>query len=176
MKKKNCGIRALTVLGFLFACSMPLVAAEKFFELTSEPTGATVVVYDKGKNIVEETTTPAKISLKGKLPFTIEITNDNYGKQTLTVKKEGSKHIVLVKQLKKFEEISLEELKAKVAEMPWKTNKAVKEFADAEEYVVEGFCLFALNSNTDFYISQNAYILGTSRSSFSGYCLAELSL
>ncbi|GHT48502.1 hypothetical protein FACS1894102_1710 [Spirochaetia bacterium] len=77
------------------AGSVSLFAADKFFEVSSEPTGADVVVYDKDKNIVQTITTPAKISLNGKLPFNVKVTMNDYISQTFEVKKAGTKHIIL---------------------------------------------------------------------------------
>ncbi|GMO46192.1 MAG: hypothetical protein Ta2G_01240 [Termitinemataceae bacterium] len=94
MRKEKC---ILWLLGTLYLTGQfSLFAAENFFEITSKPTGADVIVYDKDKNVVQKTTTPANILLNGKLPVNIEITKKDYVSQTFVVKKPGKKNIVLV--------------------------------------------------------------------------------
>ncbi|GMO31404.1 MAG: hypothetical protein Ta2F_06810 [Termitinemataceae bacterium] len=126
MRKEKCVcwlsmILCLTSSVSLFAA---LFAADKIFELTSAPVGAEVIVYDKAGKTVEKTTTPAKIRLKGKFPFTVEVQKENYVKESFKIEEYGyvnvndrlgralwENHIELLPDKIVYTEASLEELR-----------------------------------------------------------------
>jgi hypothetical protein len=70
-----------------FGCAT-LTGGGTDLELTSEPNGANVIVYDRNGKIIQETVTPATVSMSGeRSPFSIEIAKENYTKAIIEVKK-----------------------------------------------------------------------------------------
>jgi hypothetical protein len=59
----------------------------KTLYISSKPNGATVTIYDRTGEKIQETITPASVYMNGKSPFRIEITKNDYEKAVFEVKK-----------------------------------------------------------------------------------------